>query len=106
MDFQHMIDSLKGRFQGINILWSVLDVIIITALLYVLFGFLKRKNCSRLIKYIIMALVAVAVLSSKFNLGGDGLILTGSLAAYACRRCGTYFVSAGTQKSALENFIA
>jgi diadenylate cyclase len=68
-----------------NTVISIIDVVIIAALLYAVFAFLKKNNTSRLIKYIAVFLIIGAVFSSAVL--GD--TLTGRLFSY-------FFVIAAT----------
>lgn len=74
--------KIADRFTGLNILWTLLDIFLVAVLLYVLFSFLKRKNCTRLIKYIVILLVLATVLGSNMN-RTYGLKMMGSLASLA-----------------------
>ncbi|MCH5164317.1 MAG: diadenylate cyclase, partial [Clostridiales bacterium] len=76
----NMLQKIAERFSGINIIWSILDILFVTVLLYVMFSFLKRKNCTRLIKYIVLFLIVAAVLGSNLN-RADGLRMMGALAS-------------------------
>ena len=51
----------------ISLIWTIIDILLVTVLLYVLFSFLKRKNCTRLIKYIVALIVISVVLGSNLN---------------------------------------
>lgn len=78
---QRMAENIKAQFTGgWNIVFALLDILLVTILLYVIFSFLKRKNCARLIKYIALFIVVAAVLGSELN-RTYGLKMMGSLAS-------------------------
>ena len=72
--------KIADRFTGLNLLWTILDILLVAILLYALFSFLKRKNCTRLIKYIVVLLLLAVVLGSDLN-RTSGLRMMGSLAS-------------------------
>ena len=61
---ERFTDNLKKAFTE-NLVVSILDIVFAAILLYLLFAFLKKNNSSRLIIYIVLALLASAVLSSN-----------------------------------------
>lgn len=71
-------EKLSYEFSGMRVIFNLLDILLIAALLYLLFMFLKKHNCTRLIKFVVIALFVTVVLSSKTL----GLTLTGQLANY------------------------
>ena len=75
-----ILQKIAERFSGINIVWTILDILFVTVLLYVMFSFLKRKNCTRLIKYIVLFLIVAAVLGSQLN-KEHGLRMMGMLSS-------------------------
>lgn len=74
------LEKIQECFNGTNLIWTILDVFFVTVLLYTLFSFLKRKNCTRLIKYIVLFLVLAVVLGSNLN-RTYGLKMMGYLAS-------------------------
>ncbi len=75
-------EKIAEKFKGLNLLWTILDILLVAVLLYVVFSFLKRKNCTRLIKYIVLLLILAVVLGSDLN-RTHGLKMMGSLASLA-----------------------
>lgn len=73
------LEKIKNCFSGTNLIWTIIDILLVTVLLYVLFSFLKRKNCTRLIKYIVALIVISVVLGSNLN-QTHGLKMMGYLA--------------------------
>ncbi len=73
-------EKIADRFTGTNLIWSILDILLLTILFYVIFSFLKRKKCVRLIKYIVICLIVFTVLGSPLNLN-YGLKVIGQLAS-------------------------
>lgn len=71
-------EKLSYEFSGMRVIFNLLDILLIATLLYLLFMFLKKHNCTRLIKFVVIALFVTVVLSSKTL----GLTLTGQLANY------------------------
>lgn len=57
---------------------SIIDMVLIAALLYVLFAFLKKNNAGRLVKYVVGFLIVATVLSSQLL----GFTLVGNLMMY------------------------
>ena len=61
---ERFTENLKKAFTE-NLVVSILDIVFAAILLYLLFAFLKKNNSSRLIIYIVAALLVSAVLSSE-----------------------------------------
>ncbi|MBR2967758.1 MAG: diadenylate cyclase CdaA [Clostridia bacterium] len=74
------LEKIKNCFSGTNLIWTIIDILFVTVLLYVLFSFLKRKNCTRLIKYIVVFILLAVVLGSNLN-QTHGLKMMGYLAS-------------------------
>ncbi len=77
---EEILDKIASSFRGTNLIWTILDILLVTILLYVIFSFLKRKNCTRLIKYIVLFLIVATVLGSNMNVN-HGLKMMGYLAS-------------------------
>jgi len=75
-----VIEKIAACFSGTNLIWTIVDIFLVSVLLYVAFSFLKRKNCTRLIKYIVILILVAAVLSSGLN-KEYGLKMMGNLAS-------------------------
>ncbi len=73
------IENIKSRFTGAgNIVVSVLDIVLFSALLFVVFKSLKKNGASKLILFLIPVLLGAAVLSSE----ALGFVLMGRVFAY------------------------
>lgn len=72
-------ENIVNAFKGINILWSILDILFITFALYLVFIFLKKNNSKRLIKYVILLLFVVILLNAETF---AGMKMTHVLVAY------------------------
>ncbi len=64
--FKEFAKNIQDAFTGINIMWSILDILLISIVLYFAFKFLKKNNSKRLIKYIILALVLVVIFNTEY----------------------------------------
>lgn len=58
--------NLKNAFSGLNILWSILDIILISVVLYIVFMFLKKNNSRRLIKYAVIVIVLTMIFNATY----------------------------------------
>lgn len=74
---KNIIDNIVNEFTA-NPAASIVDVILVAAILYVIFSFMKKNNGGRMIKYIVIFILISAVLASELI----GLKIFGSLVKY------------------------
>jgi len=59
-------ERLLLELQGKELVYNIIDVLAVALLVYIIFAFLKKYNCTRLIKYLVVGTFVSLILSAGF----------------------------------------